>query len=72
MEILFVYTKAKSRRTYTLSSGPSESTEVWVDVQPGRGPAKRRRLARVNDTADIHPFLESIRQDLRAGGWTER
>jgi hypothetical protein len=64
------WTKAGRTRTYhvrELEGGP----ELWVTSEDGRHAKKSRKLATFTNLDDVAPFLETVEQDLRAGGWIE-
>ncbi len=63
------WTKAGRTRTYHVPD-IEEALELWVTAQSGRE-TKSRKLATFANPEDLAPFLETVAQDLRAGGWDE-
>jgi hypothetical protein len=64
------WTKARRTRTYRIAE-LEETTELWVTSEDGRHGTKSRRLAMFTNPDDVEPFLRTVEQDLRAGGWLE-
>jgi hypothetical protein len=60
--------KADRIRSYRLRALPAESVELWV-ISEGRGTKKSRKLVTLTRFDDVAPFLRSIEQELRDGGW---
>jgi hypothetical protein len=65
------YMKADRTRTYELRMRSEESAELWVIAEDGRQKTKSRKLMTLTDPDDVAPVVESLRHDLRAGGWVE-
>ena len=68
---LFRYQKDGRTRAYQLRVVSESAAELWVMSEGKRQERKSRRLVTFADAADTAPFLESIAQELRAGGWAE-
>jgi hypothetical protein len=68
---LFRYRKADRTRTYRLRTLDDGSAELWVDTAGGRQEPKSRKLMALAHEEDAGPLLESVEQELRAGGWAE-
>lgn len=67
---LFRYRKEERTRTYQLRMLDNGDAELWVNSEGGRE-AKSRRLMTVTNPEEAVPVLESIEQELRAGGWSQ-
>ena len=65
---LFRYKKADRTRAYQLRVLNENNAELWVVSEGGQKP-RSRLLVTFTNPDDVVPFLESIEQDLRAGGW---
>ncbi len=63
------WTKAGRTRTYHVRE-IEDALELWVTAQSG-GETRSRKLATFANPEDLTPFLETVAQDLRAGGWLE-
>ena len=70
MRELFRYKKAERTRAYQLKVLGEDNAELWVVAEGGRKRRSRMLLTFTNPD-DTAPFLESIEQELRAGGWAE-
>ena len=68
---LFRYHKDGRERVYKLRAAGEHATELWVVSGSGRTERKSRKLATFTNPDDVRPFLDSIEQDLRSGGWME-
>jgi hypothetical protein len=66
---LFRYRKGGRRRSYKLRV-LGDRAELWVLSEGGEEP-KSRKLATFESPDDVVPFLQSVEQELRAGGWQE-
>ena len=68
---LLRYRKDGRERVYKLRAVGEHAAELWV-VSGGAGnERKSRKIATFTNPDDVRPFLDSIEQDLRAGGWIE-
>lgn len=67
---LFRYRKEKRTRTYHLRVLDNGDAELWVNSEGGRE-ARSRRLMTLTNPEEAVPALESIEQELRAGGWSQ-
>jgi len=67
---VFRYSKAGRLRRYDVKGLPASSAEVWVTSEGRAQERKSRKLMTVTDARDLQPVLESIEQELRAGGWS--
>ena len=65
------YRKGVRTRTYQLRVQPNHSRELWVNSEGGGSEPKSRRLMILTNPHDAAALLESVEQELRAGGWTE-
>jgi len=63
------WTKAGRTRTYHVRE-IEDALELWVTAQSGCE-TKARKLATFANPEGLAPFLETVAQDLRAGGWLE-
>ena len=68
---LFRYRKGARIRTYGLRAVSAAGEELWVVTEGGGQERKSRRLMTLTDPKDSALLLESIEQELRAGGWLE-
>lgn len=79
MEEVFRYGKDGRTRIYSLKTLSETAAELWVEPWKGGEAARRgsgkvgkaRRLTTLDNVEDAGPLLESIRQELRAGGWSQ-
>jgi hypothetical protein len=63
---LFRYKKAGNVRIYNLRALSEHKAELWVVTARG----KSRQLATFTTQDEASAFLDSVEQELRAGGWT--
>ncbi len=68
---LLRYRKAGRTRTYTLRVLGIESAELWVLSQGDGKEMKSRKLVAFTNPDEVVPFLESVEQELRTGGWVQ-
>jgi hypothetical protein len=68
---VFRYAKGDRTRTYQLRQQGNEAAELWVITEGGRQLTKSRKLMTLTDLDEVAPVVESLRHDLRAGGWVE-
>jgi uncharacterized protein (DUF58 family) len=71
MRVIFRYGKDGRTRSYGLTPLSDTASELWVESAGSRGVRKRRRLVTFDDDLHVEPFLEEIRKELEAGGWSE-
>ena len=67
---LFRYRKGERIRAYQLRVVSDASAELWALTEGGGQKPRSRRLMTVTDPKDTAALLESVEQDLRAGGWS--
>ena len=70
MNELFRYRKDDRTRAYAIRPVGEDSSELWVSAAARGRVTSSRRLVTFGKTDDVAQFLESIEQELRAGGWT--
>ena len=68
---LFRYRKDGRERVYKLRAAGEDTAELWVVSGGAGGERKSRKMATFTNPDDIRPFLDSIEQELRSGGWME-
>ena len=68
---LFRYRKDGRERAYKLRVLGEHAAELWVVSGGGGKERKSRKMATFTNPDDVRPFLQSVEQDLRSGGWTE-
>ena len=67
---LLRYRKDGRERAYKLRV-LGEHAELWVISGRGGNERKSRKMATFTNPDDVRPFLQSVEQDLRSGGWME-
>jgi hypothetical protein len=70
MHELFRYAKAHRTRTYGLKHVGEDSAELWVIASKRGEPARSRRLVTLTGDEETTLFLETVKQELRLGGWS--
>ena len=68
---VFRYRKDGRERVYKLRAAGEHAAELWVVSGRAGTERKSRKMATFTNPDDVRPFLDSIEQDLRSGGWTE-
>ena len=70
MRELFRYAKAHRTRSYGLKHLDEDSAELWVAVSERGRAGTSRKLATLTGDDETALFLESVKQELRLGGWS--
>jgi hypothetical protein len=68
---MFRYQKGDRVRTYGLRVLDDDSAELWVRAEHAGRETAHRKLTTLMTMEETDPLLESIKQELRAGGWSE-
>ena len=66
----FRYRKDDRERTYKVKI-LEDHAELWVTSERASKETTSRKLATFTSPDDVAPFIQSIEQELRAGGWLE-
>lgn len=70
MRELFRYSKAQRTRSYGVRHVAEDSAELWVVAFERGRPPRSRRLATLTGEDETTMFLETVKQELRLGGWS--
>ena len=70
MRELFRYAKAHRTRAYGLRHIGEEIAELWVVASERGRPDRSRKLVTLSGDEETTLFLETVKQELRLGGWS--